>query len=117
MLIVGWEGERESVERRRELSSGECCAAAAPSRSAPRPGSSWEHGRYEGPHLRDPLIDGGVLVETLETSHTYARIGELYDGVRTALTGAIDGRGPRRGSSCATSPTPTATAPRSTSRS
>jgi alkyldihydroxyacetonephosphate synthase len=84
MLIVGWEGEREEVERRRQLShrllrSG----GAAPLGGSP--GRSWADGRYEGPHLRDLLIDQGILVETLETSHTYARVGDLYAAVRSAL--------------------------------
>jgi len=88
MLIVGWEGEQESAERRRHVSrrilrSG----GAVPLGSSP--GKSWEHGRFEGPHLRDSLIDAGVLVETLETSHQYSRIGELYDGVRSALAKAV----------------------------
>ena len=69
MMICGWEGERESVARRRELSVRVLrTGGAVPlGRGA---GNSWEHGRYEGPYLRDALIDAGVMVETLETSHT-----------------------------------------------
>ena len=88
MLICGWEGERESVERRRELSRRLLRSGGAVPLGA-SPGRAWEHGRYEGPHLRDSLIDAGVLVETLETAHAYSRIGELYDGVRTALADAV----------------------------
>jgi alkyldihydroxyacetonephosphate synthase len=88
MLICGWEGEREGVERRRELSRRMLrSGGAVPLGSSA--GRAWEHGRYEGPHLRDSLIDAGVLVETLETAHAYSRIGELYDGVRTALATAV----------------------------
>ena len=36
------------------------CAAAAPSPLGRSPGRAWEHGRYEGPYLRDPLMDAGV---------------------------------------------------------
>ncbi len=90
MLIVGWEGARESVERRRQLSRRLLrIGGAVPLGSSP--GRSWERGRYEGPHLRDALIDEGILVETLETSHTYSRAGELYASVRKALQGAIGG--------------------------
>jgi alkyldihydroxyacetonephosphate synthase len=92
MLIVGWEGERESAERRRQLSRRPLRSGGA----VPLGGSagrSWERGRYEGPHLRDSLIDAGVLVDTLETSHTYSRIGELYDGVRDALRRSITAGG------------------------
>ena len=60
--------------------------APAPRRAAPRalggaPGRAWERGRYEGPYLRDELLDLGYLVETLETAHTWSRLGELYDAV------------------------------------
>ena len=92
MVIVGWEGERESVARRRELSA----AALRRGGAVPlgrSPGRAWERGRYEGPYLRDLLMDEGVMVETLETSHTYARIGELYDGVRAALAGTMAAEG------------------------
>jgi alkyldihydroxyacetonephosphate synthase len=92
MVIAGWEGERESVARRRELSAAVLrSGGAVPLGRAP--GNAWEHGRYEGPYLRDLLMDEGVMVETLETSHTYARIGELYDGVRGALAEAMAGEG------------------------
>lgn len=93
MLIVGWEGEREDVERRRQLSRRLLRrGGAAPLGGSP--GRSWAHGRYEGPHLRDLLIDQGILVETLETSHTYARVDDLYAAVRAALNDemAADGR-------------------------
>lgn len=92
MLIVGWEGEREGVDRRRELSRRVLRGGGAVPLGASA-GRSWERGRYEGPHLRDTLIDTGVLVDTLETAHTYARIGELYDAVRAALSGATSNGG------------------------
>lgn len=92
MVIAGWEGERESVARRRELSAAVLRRGGAVPLGR-SPGNAWEHGRYEGPYLRDLLMDEGVMVETLETSHTYARIGELYDGVRGALAEAMAGEG------------------------
>ena len=92
MLIAGWEGGRESVGRRRQLSQRLLRDGGAVT-LGPAPGRSWEHGRYQGPHLRDVLIDEGILVETLETSHTYSRVGELYATVRTALHEAIGGEG------------------------
>ena len=59
-------------------------------------GDSWQRGRFEGPHLRDVLIDNGTLVETLETAHAYARLEELYAAVGQALADTI-GRGGGRG--------------------
>jgi len=95
MLIVGWEGGREDVERRKQLSRRLLRAGGAvPLGSSP--GHSWSRGRYEGPHLRDLLIDRGFLVETLETAHAYGRLEELYAAVSAALRrtmGAAGGRG------------------------
>lgn len=92
MVIAGWEGDRESVGRRREVSAGVMRrAGAVPLGRAP--GEAWEHGRYEGPYLRDLLMDEGLMVETLETSHTYTRLQELYTGVRTALADAMSAQG------------------------
>jgi alkyldihydroxyacetonephosphate synthase len=92
LVIVGWEGQREAVERRRT-------AAAVVLRSAgcvglgSRPGRAWARSRFEGPYLRDELMDHGYLVETLETAHTWSRLGELYRGVRSAIAGALHAQG------------------------
>ena len=92
MLIVGWEGGREDVERRRQLSRRLLRAGRAVPLGA-SPGRSWAHGRYEGPHLRDVLIDRGILVETLETSHVYGRLDDLHAAVAAALRRTMDAAG------------------------
>lgn len=92
MVIVGWEGEREAVARRRELSAAVLRSGGAVplGRSA---GEAWERGRYEGPYLRDALLDAGAMVETLETSHLYSGIDGLYEAVRRALGEAMAAQG------------------------
>ena len=87
-MIAGWEGDRESVDRRRQL-SGRVLRAGGAVPLGTSAGNSWERNRFAGPHLRDSLMDLGVLVETLETSHAYSGIGELYDAVRGALLDAM----------------------------
>ena len=54
-------------------------------------GERWEHGRYDGPYLRDDLLDAGVLVETLETSATWAQLPATWAAVRAALAGSLPG--------------------------
>jgi len=92
ILIAGWEGERESVARRRALAARTIRLGDA-AYLGQAPGRAWERGRYEGPFLRDELLDHGLMVETLETSHTWSRLGELYGAVRDAIASALDAQG------------------------
>ena len=91
LMICGWEGERDDVSRRRGLSQTRLrLGGAVPlGRSA---GNSWYRNRYGGPYLRDELMNLGVMVETLETAHTWSRLDELYRGVGEALRGALGER-------------------------
>jgi alkyldihydroxyacetonephosphate synthase len=92
MMIVGWEGEPADVERRRALSSRTLRDTGAVKLGA-APGRAWSHGRFDGPYLRDELLDLGYFVETLETSHTWSRYEELYRAVGDALRGALSAEG------------------------
>ena len=88
IVICGWDGEREAVGARRALAARILRSSGA----APlgrEPGRAWLRGRYEGPYLRDELLDLGYMVETLETSHTWSRVDELYRGVGNALAEAM----------------------------
>jgi len=92
LMICGWEGDRESVERRRApasriLRSG----GAVPLGSGP--GRAWRRSRYEGPYLRDELLDLGYMVETLETAHAWSRLGGLYRAVGAAIQRALNAAG------------------------
>jgi len=82
LLVLGWEGTAASVSARRR---------AAKVRGLPLPGAGakWEHGRYDGPYLRDDLLDGGFLVETLETSTSWSGLTSTWSAVRTALQSAL----------------------------
>jgi alkyldihydroxyacetonephosphate synthase len=92
LMIVGFEGEEEGVARRRALTVRALRrgGAAYLGRSA---GSAWEHGRYQGPYLRDTLMEMGAMVETLETSHTWSRCGELHAAVGAAIRNALAAQG------------------------
>ncbi len=91
LMICGWEGERDTVSRRRGLAQARLrLGGAVPlGRSA---GDSWHRSRYGGPYLRDELMNLGVMVETLETAHTWSRLDELYRAVGDALRGVLGER-------------------------
>jgi len=57
------------------------------------PGRSWEHGRFQGPYLRDTLIGMGAMVETLETSHSWSRLHELHAAVGAAIRDSLAAQG------------------------
>jgi alkyldihydroxyacetonephosphate synthase len=92
LVIVGFEGDEESTARRRALTVRALRrgGAAYLGQSA---GRSWEHGRYQGPYLRDTLMEMGAMVETLETSHTWSRYHELHEAVGNAIREAQEGQG------------------------
>ena len=92
LMIVGHEGDGESVARRRALTVRELRRGGAVylGQSA---GRSWEHGRFQGPYLRDTLMSRGAMVETLETSHTWTRLEELRSAVGDAIRGSLEGQG------------------------
>jgi alkyldihydroxyacetonephosphate synthase len=81
LLICGWEGGagRRAAQRRLLRAGGRPLGAA--------PGRAWARSRFAGPHLRDDLMDRGVLVETFETATSWSNLMALHAAVRGALPG------------------------------
>ncbi|HEV2857549.1 MAG TPA: FAD-binding oxidoreductase [Solirubrobacterales bacterium] len=92
LMIVGFEGDEEHVARKRALTVRALRDGGA-AYLGQAAGSAWEHGRYQGPYLRDTLMGMGAMVETLETSHTWSRFGALHSGVGDAIRGALAEQG------------------------
>lgn len=90
--IVGYEGTPDDVERRRAAAT-ELLRAAGGRPEGTGPGESWRTGRYRAPYLRDPLLDAGVLIETLETVTFWSRLLEVRAAVTAALTGSLGREG------------------------
>ena len=95
-LIAGFEGETTAVvdarlqfdviaKKRGAIALGE------------EPGLRWKEGRFHGPYLRDPMMDRGVGVDTLETAASWSKLDALHVSVRDALEGAIRETAPRAG--------------------
>jgi alkyldihydroxyacetonephosphate synthase len=92
LMIVGHEGDRESVPRRRELAVRELRGGGAVYLGTAA-GRAWEHGRFHGPYLRDTLIEKGAMVEALETSHTWSGLLNLHRSVGAAIRDALAAQG------------------------
>jgi alkyldihydroxyacetonephosphate synthase len=57
----------------------------------------WKKARFALPYLRDPLLDRGVGIDTLETAASWSKLEALYAAVRGAIDGAISQNVPRQG--------------------
>jgi alkyldihydroxyacetonephosphate synthase len=90
LLVCGWEGTPESVTRRRREAARTLRRVSA-RYATQRVGREWVASRFAGPHLRDGLIDRGVMVETLETATSWSNLPALHDAVHDALRGTLAG--------------------------
>jgi alkyldihydroxyacetonephosphate synthase len=96
-LIAGFEGDEVSVAAARDRFAGIATRAGALALGEGQ-GKRWREGRFHGPYLRDPMMDRGIGVDTLETAASWSDIPGLYDAVEAALTNAIRETAPREGS-------------------
>lgn len=92
LAIFGYEGEPNGIQRKRAAASG-IVRSGGGLYLGQSPGERWIEGRYEGPYLRDALLDRGLLVETLETATLWSGLDDLYAAVQQALVESLTARG------------------------
>jgi alkyldihydroxyacetonephosphate synthase len=92
LMVVGFEGDEEHVARKRALTV-RALRGGGGAYLGQTAGRAWEHGRYQGPYLRDTLMEMGAMVETLETSHTWSRLEDLHTAVSDAIRSALTEQG------------------------
>lgn len=61
------------------------------------PALKWKTGRFQGPYLRDPLMDRGLGVDTLETAASWADLPRVYAAVRKALLETMEAKAVQKG--------------------
>jgi alkyldihydroxyacetonephosphate synthase len=95
LLVLGWEG-MPTIVRARMRSAASLLRDGGAIRLGRRVGESWRKNRFSAPYLRDRLLDGGLLVETLETAATWSALPTVYDTIRRALRESLtrDGKRP-----------------------
>ena len=92
LVVAGYEGAADEVARRRDAASSVLIEAGGRA-LGDGPGEAWRTGRFAGPYLRDPLLDAGVLVETLETVAFWSRLHDARAAVTAALTDSLTASG------------------------
>ena len=89
MMLLGVEGDASNVKA--ALSTA--AAIVRSHRGFPlgtSAGRSWTKSRFKMPYLRDPLLDRGIAVDTLETSTSWSKVPALHRAVTRAIQGALE---------------------------
>jgi alkyldihydroxyacetonephosphate synthase len=94
LLVLGWEG-LPTLVRARMKAAASLLRDGGAIRLGRKVGESWKKHRFQGPYLRDRLMDAGLLVETLETAATWSALPTVYDAVRRALRESLAREGRR----------------------
>ncbi|PRQ06254.1 FAD-binding oxidoreductase [Enhygromyxa salina] len=87
VLIIGHEGERGAVDAAHTRTN----AIVRRNRGIPLgrgAGQSWYRDRFALPYIRDPLLERGVAVDTLETSTSWSNLLPLHQAVGDAIATA-----------------------------
>lgn len=87
LMVTGYEGTAAEVDRRRAVVRETLLGLGAADEGI---NEAWANGRYDGPYLRDSMLDVGVLVETLETATFWSNVPALYEGVKAALAASLE---------------------------
>lgn len=88
MAILGWEGGKAQVKARHAAALSTLRRNGAVSLTS-AVGKSWVRHRFSGPYLRDTLMDGGYLVETLETATRWSQVAHLRHEVADTLNARL----------------------------
>ncbi|MCT1479067.1 FAD-binding oxidoreductase [Microbacterium sp. p3-SID336] len=91
-VVTVYEGDRIAERRER---TAELLTAAGGTTTGAGDAQEWASGRFDGPYLRDALLDAGVFCETLETATTWSNLLELKRGVEDALRDGFADAGAR----------------------
>ncbi len=84
ILLVGIEGADEPVLAARD-EVADLCKRHGGLGLGTRPGHKWYARRFFMPYLRDPLLDRGLAVETLETAARWSDVPALYHNLYATL--------------------------------
>lgn len=96
LMLIGHEGDAETVIWAQEQSQAIAKKLGALALGT-GPGHKWYHGRFHSPYSRDPMLDRGLGVDTLETSTRWSNIANLHKAVVSAIDDAMAANMPERG--------------------
>ena len=85
LAILGWEGVSPKATAARRDAAWVALRHHGAVPLGSRVGKSWRAHRFDGPYLRDVLLDEGCIVETLETAADWSALPAVHAAVGEAL--------------------------------
>jgi len=92
LMIVGWEGQRDSLDRRR-LHTMTLLRRGGGTPIGVQSGRAWAAARFAAPYVRDELLGHGVLADQFETAGTWSGLEPLRATVTAAIMEALNACG------------------------
>ena len=89
LMLVGLEGDRATVDTALERSRS-IIESQGGMHLGEGPGEIWYRSRFLTPYLRDPMLDRGLGVDTLETATRWSNIIHLHDVTSKAIADALE---------------------------
>ena len=89
LMLVGIEGDKATVDTALERSRA-VIKSHGGMHMGEGLGKSWYKGRFETPYLRDPMMDRGLGVDTLETATRWSSMLQLHEAGTKAIAGALE---------------------------
>lgn len=88
LMLLGLEGGADEVAAARARSM-EIAEKHGGMHMGESLGEAWYKGRFSTPYLRDPMLDRGLGVDTLETAVSWSKLLPLHDTVTAAIHDAM----------------------------
>lgn len=88
LMLIGHEGNNETVAWAQSQTENICISLGA-MKLGTSAGERWYHGRFGSPYSRDPMMDHGIGIDTLETSTRWSNIEALREKTVAAIENAI----------------------------
>ncbi len=89
LAILGYEGKPAKVHSKRKAAT-KIIRSSRALYLGTTPGKSWLKHRFDGPYLRDELLDASIMVETLETAATWSNVLDLYRRVKDSISKSLE---------------------------
>lgn len=96
VMLIGLEGDAATVESAREQTKAAVTKQGG-FHIGETAGKTWYTGRFLTPYLRDPLLDRGLGVDTLETATRWSNLLPLHRATVAAMERALEQNAPQPG--------------------